>query len=92
MRGFNFRVRYIELLVLLGLIGGCATFEEELETQGFKQLNAAEIQSTFAGNTLIFKFVGSESTFTVFVAADGTLRGMRVSPTGKHTYRLNHVG
>lgn len=79
---FNPKVWFIGPLALIGLIGGCASFEKNLEDQGFKRLNSSEIQSSFSGNTLIGKFVGSENTYTVFFAVDGTMRGMSVSPSG----------
>ena len=79
----NLKVWFIGPLALIGLIGGCTTFEESIKDQGFRRLNSSEIQSSFAGNTFIGRFVGSEytNTVTVFFAADGTIRGM-ISPSG----------
>jgi hypothetical protein len=53
-----------------------------LKGQGFKRLNSSEIQSSFSGNTLIARVVGSTNNFTVYFETDGTMRGMSVTPSG----------
>lgn len=79
----SLKVWFIGPLALIGLIGGCTTFEESIKDQGFRRLNSSEIQSSFAGNTFIGRFVGSENAITVFFAADGTMRATSVVPSGK---------
>ncbi len=81
MKNFDMKL-HIGLVTLVGLIAGCATFESNLETQGFEIQDSAEIRSTFAGNTLVGEFVGSEDTYILYFSADGTLRGMSISPSG----------
>jgi hypothetical protein len=56
-------------------------FEEQLLAQGYKQLNATEIKATLSGNTAHGRFEGN--TFTVYLGADGQMRGVSTSSPGK---------
>lgn len=82
MKSFDMKLHIVLVTPLVGLIAGCATFESNLEAQGFERQNSTEILSILIDNTLVGEFVGSENTYILYFRADGTLRGMSISPSG----------
>jgi dipeptidyl aminopeptidase/acylaminoacyl peptidase len=80
------RVAYLLMAVSLVLGVSCATVEpsitseEQLLAEGYRRLNATEIEATLSGNTAHGRFKGN--TFTVYLGADGQMRGVSTSSSG----------
>ena len=68
-------------------IGGCAPFaEQRLLDTGYRVLQRDEIRTALAGNTVHGTFYSTrgQSTGTVFLTADGQVRGRALTPAGTY--------